>query len=69
MCTPSRRTERDRAFDETLEREGFHVRRMADLTALEQDERYLEGTGSLVFWTASGMWPTPRFLPALLNAH
>ena len=48
MCTPSRRAERDRAFDDTLEREGFHVRRMADLTALEQDERYLEGTGSLV---------------------
>ncbi len=48
MCTPSRRAERDRAFDDTLEREGFHVRRMADLTALEQDDRYLEGTGSLV---------------------
>jgi hypothetical protein len=48
MCTPSRRAERDRAFDDTLEREGFHVRRMADLAALEQDERYLEGTGSLV---------------------
>lgn len=48
MCTPSRRKERDRAFDETLEREGFRVRRTVDLSALEQGERYLEGTGSLV---------------------
>ncbi len=48
MCTPSRRTERDRAFDETLDHEGFRVRRLVDLSALEQGQRYLEGTGSLV---------------------
>lgn len=48
MCTPSRRRERDRAFDETLAREGFRVRRLVDLSALEQAGRYLEGTGSLV---------------------
>ena len=48
MCTPSRRRERDRSLDETLEREGLRVRRMVDLSALEQADRYLEGTGSLV---------------------
>ena len=48
MCTPSRRAERDRAFDDTLEREGFHVRRLIDLAVLELGQRYLEGTGSLV---------------------
>lgn len=48
MCTASRRKERDRAFDETLEREGYRVRRLVDLSALERSERYLEGTGSMV---------------------
>lgn len=48
MCTPSRRRERDRSLDETLEREGFHVKRLIDLSALERADRFLEGTGSLV---------------------
>ncbi|MCB9169126.1 MAG: amidinotransferase [Flavobacteriales bacterium] len=48
MCSPSRRSERDRAMDVRLEREGFVVRRLIDLSALERDERFLEGTGSLV---------------------
>ncbi|MBK8338568.1 MAG: amidinotransferase [Flavobacteriales bacterium] len=48
MCTPSRRAERDRAFDEVLLREGFQVRRLLDLSVLETDDRFLEGTGSLV---------------------
>lgn len=48
MCTPSRRTERDPAFVQTLAREGFRVGRVIDLTAQERAERYLEGTGSLV---------------------
>jgi len=48
MCTPSRRAERDRAFDDTLQREGFRVRRLIDLSVLELGDRYLEGTGSLV---------------------
>jgi hypothetical protein len=48
MCTPSRRAERDRAFDDTLQREGFCVRRLIDLSVLELGDRYLEGTGSLV---------------------
>ncbi len=48
MRTPSRRKERDRELDETMERAGFKVRQLIDLTTLELDERYLEGTGSLV---------------------
>jgi len=48
MCTPSRRAERDRAFDDALQREGFLVRRLIDLSVLELGDRYLEGTGSLV---------------------
>ncbi|QQR86490.1 MAG: amidinotransferase [Flavobacteriales bacterium] len=48
MCTPSRRRERDRMLDESLEALGFRVRRMIDLTTLEADDRFLEGTGSLV---------------------
>lgn len=48
MCTPSRRRERDREFDLVLDQRGFKVRRMIDLTAMEGDDRFLEGTGSLV---------------------
>jgi len=48
MCTPSRRKERDSAFERTMEREGFRVRRSVDLSALERAGRFLEGTGSLV---------------------
>ncbi len=48
MCTPSRRAERDHGLDRTLAREGFLVRRVVDLSGLEREGRYLEGTGSLV---------------------
>ena len=48
MRTPSRRRERDREFDLVLEEKGFKVKRMIDLTSLERDDRFLEGTGSLV---------------------
>lgn len=48
MCTASRRRERDRELDFLLEQGGFKVKRFIDLTTLENDERYLEGTGSLV---------------------
>jgi hypothetical protein len=48
MCSPSRRTERDPAFDKTLEREGFEVKKVMDLSPLEKNGKFLEGTGSLV---------------------
>ncbi|MBL8000811.1 MAG: amidinotransferase [Flavobacteriales bacterium] len=71
MCTPSRRKERDRAFDETLEREGFHVKRLVDLSALEQADRFLEGTGSLVLdrvRTTAYAALSPRTSERALNA-
>lgn len=48
MCSPSRRTERDPSFDKTLMREGFEVRKVMDLSPLENSGKFLEGTGSLV---------------------
>jgi hypothetical protein len=48
MCSPSRRSERDPAFDKTLEREGFEVKKVMDMSPLEKSEKFLEGTGSLV---------------------
>jgi len=48
MCSPSRRTERDPEFDKTLVREGFEVKKVMDMSPLEKNEKFLEGTGSLV---------------------
>ncbi|MBV6404237.1 MAG: amidinotransferase [Flavobacteriales bacterium] len=48
MCTPSRRAERDHGLDRTLAREGYRVHRLVDLSGMEREGRYLEGTGSLV---------------------
>ncbi len=55
MCTPSRRRERDLQFAAVLRREGFAVSRVIDLTAMEADHRFLEGTGSLVLDRERGM--------------
>ncbi len=48
MCSPSRRSERDPAFDKVLGREGFDVKKVMDLSPLEKSDKFLEGTGSLV---------------------
>lgn len=49
MATAARRLERDpAAVTALLERAGFVVRRVVDLTGQERDGRFLEGTGSLV---------------------
>lgn len=48
MCSPSRRTERDPVFDKTLVREGFEVKKVMDMSPLENSAKFLEGTGSLV---------------------
>lgn len=48
MCSSSRRSERDPAFDRTLGREGFVVKKVMDLSPLEKSGKFLEGTGSLV---------------------
>jgi len=49
MLAPSRRAERRRDIIEKLEAGGFHVSRIADLTDHENNGRFLEGTGSVVF--------------------
>jgi hypothetical protein len=49
MFAPSRRPERRRDVIEKLEENGFLVTRTLDLTHHENDGRFLEGTGSVVF--------------------
>jgi len=49
MLAPSRRPERRRDIIEKLQSGGFRVSRIADLTHHENNGRFLEGTGSVVF--------------------
>ena len=49
MFAPSRRPERRRDIIEKLQTGGFRVSRVADLTHHENQGRFLEGTGSVVF--------------------
>jgi hypothetical protein len=49
MLAPSRRPERRRDIIEKLETSGFRVTRVIDLTHHENQGRFLEGTGSVVF--------------------
>src|SRR5438552_4395969 len=49
MLAPSRRPERRRDIIDKLERSGFRVSRVIDLTHHEEHGRFLEGTGSVVF--------------------
>lgn len=48
MQAPNRRLERRMDVLQSLSAQGFRIARTFDLTAHEQHERYLEGTGSLV---------------------
>ncbi len=49
MLAPNRRLERRLDIIESLDREhGFHVSRTIDLTHREAEDKFLEGTGSLV---------------------
>ena len=49
MLAPSRRPERRRDIIEKLQTGGFRVSRVLDLTHHENQGRFLEGTGSVVF--------------------
>src|SRR3989441_6911376 len=49
MFAPSRRPERRRDIIEKLQTGGFRVSRVIDLTHHEDQGRFLEGTGSVVF--------------------
>ena len=48
MCTPNRRAERRADIVETLKK-NFAVTRTIDLTHYESENRFLEGTGSIIF--------------------
>jgi hypothetical protein len=48
MCAPSRRLERRADVVEALAQE-FRISKIIDLSAHEQEGRYLEGTGSIIF--------------------
>ncbi len=48
MAVPSRRGERRSAILEGIAADGFALGETVDLTELERDDTYLEGTGSLV---------------------
>src|SRR5262249_26872060 len=49
MMAPSRRPERRRDIIDQLQTSGFRVSRLVDLTHHENQGRFLEGTGSVVF--------------------
>jgi hypothetical protein len=49
MMAPSRRPERRRDIIDKLQVSGFRVSRLVDLTHHENEGRFLEGTGSVVF--------------------
>lgn len=54
MMAPARRRERDPELIELI-KEAAHTRETVDLTGYEAEERYLEGTGSLVIDSDAGI--------------
>lgn len=48
MFSPNRRQERRKDIIEILMKKGFKISDIIDLTFFENDEQYLEGTGSLI---------------------
>lgn len=49
MLAPNRRSERrDEVLEQVVRKGGFHVSRTVDLTHRESEQKYLEGTGSVV---------------------
>ncbi len=49
MANANRRKEREIGYDQLLIQSQFHINKINDLTHLEVDENYLEGTGSMIF--------------------
>src|SRR5213594_1479042 len=70
MLAPSRRPERRRDIIEKLQSGGFRVSSTVDLTHHENQKRFLEGTGSVVFdHVAKQAYAciSPRTSPEVLN--
>ena len=49
MFAPNRRVERREDILETLKNHGFEINEIDDLSHYENDEKFLEGTGSMIF--------------------
>ncbi len=49
MFAPNRRLERQEVVIETIEKAGFSVKNRMHLEGSEADDRFLEGTGSIIF--------------------
>ena len=49
MFAPNRRVERRTDILETLRNEGFTISEIDDLSSAENDDKFLEGTGSMIF--------------------
>lgn len=49
MFAPNRRDERRPEILKEVENQGFVINEIDDLSASEKDEKYLEGTGSMIF--------------------
>lgn len=49
MFAPNRRDERRMDIIETLKNQGFEVKEVVDLTSSENENKFLEGTGSMIF--------------------
>jgi hypothetical protein len=49
MFALNRRVERRRDILETLKNEGFEIKEIDDFSHFENEEKYLEGTGSMIF--------------------
>ena len=49
MFAPNRRVERRKDILETLKSDGFKITEIDDLSPSEDQEKYLEGTGSMIF--------------------
>ncbi len=49
MYAPNRREERRTDILETLQQKGFYIKEVVDLSYFETENRFLEGTGSMIF--------------------
>lgn len=49
MFAPNRRVERRTDILDTLRSEGFSIEKVEDFSHFENEEKYLEGTGSMIF--------------------
>ncbi|UOE41430.1 arginine deiminase-related protein [Chryseobacterium suipulveris] len=49
MFAPNRRVERRKDILETIKNQGFKIDKVDDLSHFENEDRFLEGTGSMIF--------------------